>query len=106
MRSPEEGTHSPDEGTHSSRKGPTAPRKGCAAPRKGRTAQGKDACTEEGTHSSRKGRTAPRKGRTAHWQQARVGVPSGWALGKLVIDREAWRAAVRGVAKSRTGLSD
>ena len=27
-------------------------------------------------------------------------------LGKLVIDREAWRAAIHGVAKSRTRLSD
>ena len=81
-----EGTHRPKEGTHNSRKGRATPRKGGTA--------------------RRKGRTALRKGRTAHWQQAGVGAPTRWALGELVIDREAWRAAVRGVAKSRTGLSD
>ena len=27
-------------------------------------------------------------------------------LGELVMDREAWRAVVRGVTKSRTQLSD
>ena len=28
------------------------------------------------------------------------------ALQELVTDREAWRAGIHGVAKSRTGLSD
>ena len=31
----------------------------------------------------------------------------GWSkLQELVLDRKAWRAAVHGVTKSRTGLSD
>ena len=30
----------------------------------------------------------------------------GFGLRQLVVDREAWRAVVHGVAKSRTRLSD
>ena len=38
-----------------------------------------------------------------HW--GFLGVTLG-ELQQLVMDREAWRAAIRGVAKSRTRLSD
>ena len=34
-----------------------------------------------------------------------MGVSLG-ELREMVMDREAWRAAIHGVAKSRTGLSD
>ena len=56
-------------------------------------------------------------GRRRGWQRMRWldGITeTSWHLGdmslsrlqELVMDREAWRAAIHGVAKSRTGLSD
>ena len=41
----------------------------------------------------------------AGWHHRLDGRESEWTLG-LVMDREAWRAAVHGVTKSRTRLSD
>ena len=41
----------------------------------------------------------------AGWHHWLDGLESEWTLG-LVMDREAWRAAIHGVAKSRTWLSD
>ena len=39
------------------------------------------------------------------WHHRLRGHEFGWTPG-LVIDREAWHAAIHGVAKSRTRLSD
>ena len=39
------------------------------------------------------------------WHHQLNGHGFGW-LQKLVMDRDAWRAAIHGVAKSRTQLSD
>ena len=42
----------------------------------------------------------------AGWHHGLDGCESEQKLWELVMDREAWRAAIHGVAKSRTRLSD
>ena len=46
------------------------------------------------------------EGEMVGWHHQLNGHESEQALGVLVMDREAWHAAVHGVTKRRTGLSD
>ena len=63
---------------------------------------GKDSDTGRDWGQEEKGTTEDEMAGWHHWLDGRE---SEWTL-ELVMDREAWRAAVHGVAKSRTWLSD
>ena len=62
---------------------------------------GKDSDAGRDWGQEEKGMTEDEMAGWHHWLDGRE---SGWTLG-LVLDREAWRAAIHGVSKSRTWLS-
>ena len=63
---------------------------------------GKDSDAGRDLGQEEKGTTKDEMARRHHWLDGRE---SGWTPG-LVMDREAWHAAIHGVTKSRTRLND
>ena len=63
---------------------------------------GKDSDAGRDWGQEEKGTTEDEMAGWHHWLD---GCESGWTP-ELVMDREAWRAAIHGVAKSRTRLSN